>query len=212
MAKSYLESLLAHHEKIVLESRKHWFILFSSIMLEIFLIFAIIIIAAVSGAFLAPLIAINSIIIIFIGAVVAFIPLVSMLFDIFKWSNHRYIITNRRVIQIEGIFNKNVNDSSLEKVNDVHMTQSFFGRLFDYGDVEILTASELGVNEFKRIAKPIMFKTAMLNAKEALERGDVDMHIGNIPDMIARLDQLRQQGVLSEEEFLKKKSELLSKL
>jgi ribosomal protein S20 len=46
-----------------------------------------------------------------------------------------------------------------------------------------------------------MFKTAMLNAKEVLERGDVDMHSENIPDMIARLDQLRQQGVLSEEEF-----------
>lgn len=212
MAKSYLESLLAQHEKIILIARQHWFILFSSILLEIFLILAIIIIAAVSGTFLAPLIAINSLIIIVIGGVVAFIPLVSMLFDIMKWKNHQYIITNRRVIQINGIVNKNVTDSSLEKVNDVHMTQSFFGRLFDYGDVEILTASELGVNEFKRIAKPIMFKTAMLNAKEILERGDVDMHSENIPDMIARLDQLRQQGVLSEEEFLKKKSELLSKL
>jgi uncharacterized membrane protein YdbT with pleckstrin-like domain len=43
-----------------------------------------------------------------------------------KWKNHQYIITNRRVIQINGIVNKNVTDSSLEKVNDVHMTQSFF--------------------------------------------------------------------------------------
>lgn len=212
MAKSYIDNLLAQHEKIILVARQHWFILFSSILLEVILILAIIVIAAVSGTLLAPLIAINSIIIIIIGGVVALIPLVSMLFDIFKWRNHQYLITNRRVIQISGIFNKNVTDSSLEKVNDVHMTQSVLGRVFDYGDVEILTASELGVNEFKRIAKPVAFKTAMLNAKEVLERGDIDMHTGNIPDMIARLDQLRVQGVLSEEEFLKKKSELLSKL
>lgn len=212
MAKNYTESLLAHHEKIILVARQHWFILFSSIMLEIFLIIAIVVIAAVSGTFLAPIISINSTIIIFIGGIITLFPLVSMLFDIFKWSNQKYIITNRRVIQIHGIFNKNVTDSSLEKVNDVHMSQSVLGRLFDYGDVEILTASELGVNQFKRIAKPIVFKTAMLNAKEELERGDIEMHADKIPDMIGRLDQLRLQGVLSEEEFLKKKLELLSKL
>ncbi|NMC12083.1 MAG: PH domain-containing protein [Chloroflexi bacterium] len=212
MAKSYINSLLAQNEKIILVSRQHWFILFSSILLEIILIIAITIIAAVCGVFLAPLIGISSGIITIVGAIIALIPLVSMLFDIFKWRNHQYMITNRRVIQISGIFNKSITDSSLEKVNDVHMEQSFFGRIFDYGDVEILTASELGVNQFKRIAKPVSFKTAMLNAKEQLEHGDVEMSTENIPDVIARLDQLRSQGILSEDEFQKKKSELLSKL
>ncbi len=212
MAKGYIENLIAQHEKIILVSRQHWFILFSSIAFEIFLILAITVIAAVTGVFLSPILHISSVVITIIGAVIALVPLVSMLFDIFKWRNHQYIITNRRVIQISGIFNKNVIDSSLEKVNDVHMVQSFFGRIFDYGDIEILTASELGVNLFKRIAKPVSFKSAMLNSKEALEHGDVDMYTENIPDMIARLDQLRQKGVLNEEEFQKKKSELLSKL
>ena len=212
MGKSYVDSLLAQNEKIILVSRQHWFILFSSILLEIILIIAIMIIAAICGVFLAPILGINNIIITVIGAIIAIIPLVSMLFDIFKWLNHQYIITNRRVIQVSGIFNKSVTDSSLEKVNDVHMDQSFLGRIFDYGDVEILTASELGVNQFKRIAKPVEFKTAMLNAKESLEHGDVEIFNENIPDMMARLDKLRSQGILNEEEFQKKKSELLSKL
>ena len=212
MGKSYVDSLLAQNEKIILVSRQHWFILFSSIMLEIILIIAIMIIAAICGVFLAPILGINNVIITVVGAIIAIIPLVSMLFDIFKWLNHQYIITNRRVIQVSGIFNKSVTDSSLEKVNDVHMDQSFLGRIFDYGDVEILTASELGVNQFKRIAKPVEFKTAMLNAKESLEHGDVDIFNENIPDMIARLDKLRSQGILNEEEFQKKKSELLAKL
>jgi len=212
MGKSYVDSLLAQNEKIILVSRQHWFILFSSILLEIILILAIMIIAAICGVFLAPILGINNIIITVVGAIIAIIPLVSMLFDIFKWLNHQYIITNRRVIQVSGIFNKSVTDSSLEKVNDVHMDQSFLGRIFDYGDVEILTASELGVNQFKRIAKPVEFKTAMLNAKESLEHGDVEIFNENIPDMIARLDKLRSQGILNEEEFQKKKSELLSKL
>jgi hypothetical protein len=116
-------------------------------------------------------------------------------------------------MQISGVLNKSVMDSSLEKVNDVAMEQSAFGRMFDYGDIEILTASELGANLFQRIENPIAFKTCMLNAKERLERGEVDeMPSGDIPALIARLDQLRRQGILSEEEFQKKKGELLAKI
>jgi hypothetical protein len=33
-----------------------------------------------------------------------------------------------------------------------------------------MTASETGVNNFKHIARPLEFKRAMLNAKEALEK------------------------------------------
>jgi uncharacterized membrane protein YdbT with pleckstrin-like domain len=125
-------------------------------------------------------------------------------------------VTNRRVIQISGVFNKDVVDSSLEKVNDVKMSQSFFGRMFGYGDIEILTASELGVNLFHEIADPIDFKTAMLNAKERMgfEEMGMEMHHTNadIPSMIEKLDILRRRGILSEAEFQQKKAELLAKM
>ena len=135
--------------------------------------------------------------------------------DILIWRNRQYIVTNRRVIQISGVFNKNVVDSSLEKVNDIKMNQTFLGRLFDYGDVQILTASELGIDRFEQIADPIKFKKAILNAKEEL--GFDEDHIraqaaDDIPSLIARLDELRKQGIVSEEEFQKKKAELLAKM
>lgn len=95
------------------------------------------------------------------------------------------------------------------------MSQSFFGRLFDYGDVEILTASELGVNLFRRIGDPVRFKTTMLNAKEKLGVDDIGVdrkRDDDIPSMIAKLDELRKKGIVSEEEFQKKKAELLAKM
>ena len=102
--------------------------------------------------------------------IIIFFMGMSMLRDILIWWNRQYIITSLRVIQISGVINKNLTDSSLEKVNDVKLSQSIVGRLFDYGDVEILTASELGVNLFRRIGNPVGFKTAMVNAKQDLER------------------------------------------
>lgn len=210
MPKSYIENLLGDQERIILVTRQHWFMLVKSIILEILLIFIIIAIATGTTVIFSQytwLIAIT-------GAVVLLIPLATMIRDVLDWSNRRYFVTNRRVIQISGVFSKDVIDSSLEKVNDVKLDQSFLGRLFDYGDIEILTASELGANLFKRIGEPIRFKTAMINAKEQLERGGESgfKEAVKLPEMIAELDQLRQKGILTEEEYQNKKTELLKKI
>jgi uncharacterized membrane protein YdbT with pleckstrin-like domain len=148
-----------------------------------------------------------------IGTILLLLPLSTLMRDILDWMNRQYIVSNRRVIQISGILNKNVTDSSLVKVTDVKMSQSAAGRLFNYGDIEILTASEYGANLFRRIEEPVGFKIAMLNAKELLEQGE-DLELGNLDvvEVIASLDRLRELGILSEEEFTQKKNELLGKL
>jgi uncharacterized membrane protein YdbT with pleckstrin-like domain len=149
------------------------------------------------------------------GLILILVPLVGILNDVLVWRNKAYIVTNRRVIQIAGVLNKDVVDSSLEKVNDIKMSQSFLGRIFGFGDVEILTASEMPANMFHQIAEPVEFKTAMLNAKERLgfeELGIAAHAVEDIPSMIEKLDSLRKRGILSEAEFQQKKAELLAKM
>ena len=207
MAKNYLEGLLGENEAILLETHQHWFVLLGKIFLELLLIAIIIGGSLAAAAFYHP----NAI----YGLGLVLIPLIGMLNDILVWRNKAYIVTNRRVIQISGVFNKEVVDSSLEKVTDVKLSQSFFGRMFGYGDIEILTASELGVNLFHEIHNPIEFKTAMLNAKEKMgfdEMGAAVRATEDIPLLIARLDDLRKKGILSEAEFQEKKAELLAKM
>ena len=209
MAKDYVEEMLAQNERILLRARKHWSVLFGNVVLEIVLTIALIVISIL----LAPLVAFP---IVPLGFVLALVPLVGMVRDVLLWYNRQYIVTNRRVIQTSGVFSKDVVDSSLEKVNDVKLSQSFWGRMFDYGDIEILTASEVGANVFRSIGDPIRFKTAMLNAKERLEFGgevgSATTAMADIPSLIARLDDLRQKGIISEAEFQSKKAELLAKM
>jgi uncharacterized membrane protein YdbT with pleckstrin-like domain len=151
-----------------------------------------------------------------LGYLLLIIPLISLWRDVLIWRNREYVVTNRRVIQLSGVFSKNITDSSLDKVNDVKMSQTFMGRMLDYGNIEILTASELGVNKFTYIGKPIQYKTAMLNAKEKLEHAPAEPVTVRPPaspaDMINQLDLLRQHGVLSEAEFQAKKAELLKRM
>jgi uncharacterized membrane protein YdbT with pleckstrin-like domain len=210
MAKDYLEEMLAENEQILLRARKHWSVLFGNIVLEIVLIIALIVISFI----LLPLVAFP---VVPLGFFLVIVPLIGMTRDFLVWYNRQYIVTNRRVIQTAGVFSKDVVDSSLEKVNDVKLSQSFWGRLFDYGDIEILTASEVGANVFRSIGEPIKFKTAMLNAKERMgfedEAGPQAVRATpDIPALIARLDDLRKKGLLSDEEFQQKKTELLAKM
>ena len=206
MATNYLEGLLGEKERILLETHQHWFVLFNKIFLEIILIVLIIAASLFAAAYYPIAIA---------GLALVLVPIAGMLKDIMVWRNNAFLVTTRRVIQVSGVLGKDVVDSSLEKVNDVKMSQSFFGRMFGYGDVEILTASELGVNMFHQIANPVEFKTEMMNAKERLgfeELGMAAHTLEDIPTMIEKLDVLRRRGVLTESEFQQKKAELLAKM
>jgi len=212
MPNLYLESLLGENERILMTARQHWFILAAEISLEIivtFIVFAGIIYSIILNPAMAIIFSL-------IGLVLLLLPIGSLIRDILLWSHHEYIITNWRVIQVSGVINKNVIDSNLEKVNDVKMSQSFFGRIFGYGDIEILTASEMGINLFKRIDSPVRFKTSMINAKEALDRRHENPPMANnVPDptaMLARLGELKEKGIVTEAEFQEKKAELLKKI
>jgi len=209
MTDSYLKNLLGDNEQIIFVTRQHWLVLLAEILSESILAVALVVLITLMWWIWLP----HPLIL--LGYLLLLLPLLSLLRDVLIWANRKYIVTNWRVIQISGVFNKDVTDSSLEKVNDVKLEQSFWGRLWDYGDIEILTASELGVNKFSRIGQPIRLKTAMLNAKEKLEQGQASLERrseGDIVGLIAQLDSLRQHGVLSEEEFQQKKAQLLAKL
>jgi uncharacterized membrane protein YdbT with pleckstrin-like domain len=210
MSDNYLKSLLGENEKVLFVTHQHWLVLAGEIVSEVVLSTGLIVLVTMTAFFwlLNPLIALGYLLLIF--------PLMSLCRDVLVWSNRKYIITNRRVIQLSGVFSKNITDSSLEKVNDVKMKQTFLGRVFDYGDIEILTASELGVNKLTHIGKPIQYKTAMINAKAKLEGIQTQMPparpAAGPADLLAQLDVLRQNGVLTEAEFQAKKAELLKKM
>jgi uncharacterized membrane protein YdbT with pleckstrin-like domain len=159
-----------------------------------------------------------------VAGILCLAPLWRLVADWLHWWNDIYVVTNRRIIQAQGIFNKHVIDSSLEKINDVVLTQSALGRMLGYGDIEILTGSEIGVNLLKRITEPVRFKTEMLNQKEGM--GEMDAFeskakralsaaapsAGDVPELIAELDELRKKGLITDAEFQDKKSKLLSQI
>lgn len=161
----YLRKVLGHDEHVLMVVHQHLFVLVGKIFLAV--LFMVVVAAAVTAAYLympaQPYVPFGYLLVLLVLPLIWWQQLV--------WSNHAYVLTNWRIIQMVGVFNKEVVDSLLEKVNDVKTEQSFLGRIFGYGDIEILTASEQGANIFRMIARPLEFKVAMLDAKEALGHG-----------------------------------------
>jgi hypothetical protein len=87
-----------------------------------------------------------------------------------NWFMQDYLVTNRRVLKVEGVLKKRSADSSLEKINDAVLEQSVFGRMLGYGDLDILTANEQSVDRYRMLAQAQTFKRTMLEEKHRLEQ------------------------------------------
>ncbi len=87
-----------------------------------------------------------------------------------SWYSQDYLVTNRRVIKVEGILSKRSADSSLEKINDAVLEQSMLGRMLGYGDLDIMTAAEESVDRYRMLSQAQTFKRSMLDEKHKLEQ------------------------------------------
>jgi hypothetical protein len=164
---AYIDSMLASGERPILRDHQHWFVLVADARYGILAIVAAILLlilrtaAKVSGD---------------LDRIIGYVVLALLVgglayigWQVLRWRAEEYVVTTRRVLQLEGVVNKRVLDSSLEKINDAVLTQSIFGRIFGFGDLDILTAAETGISRLRMLRDADDFKRAMLEAKHELE-------------------------------------------
>ena len=131
------------------------------------------------------------------------------------WRNKVYVVTNLRVLKLEGLLSKAHRDASLDKINDLVLTQSMWGRLLGYGDVQILTANEASGMTFHKLQDPVAFKRQILQVRTAEMAEGPGLGAASVSDPIAqiqRLGELRAQGTITEEEFQAKKKALMDRI
>jgi hypothetical protein len=173
---SYADTLMSTGEQIRLRERQHWFILLWAGRYAIL---------AIIGGFVLLLLA-NALGITgsaftlagYLFAILLIVGILNFIWVALTFRSNEYVLTNRRVMQVGGVINKHSTDSSLEKINDAALTQSVFGRIFNFGDLDVLTASEAGIERFRMIHDPVQFKKTMLDVKHDYE---VDMSRGPVP-------------------------------
>lgn len=168
------------------------------------------------------------------GWLAAVAGIVYFLFAYWNWKVDIWVVTNFRVIDETGLLNHYAKESPLEKINNVSYDQNIWGRIFNYGHVEIQTAAEIGATDYFNVHNPKRLKDTITLAQSEYKNlqlssqakqmaaamgwastattgtataGQMPGH--SIASELEKLFQLKQQGILSEEEYNKAKSKLL---
>lgn len=143
-----------------------------------------------------------------------------------EWKHNLWGVTNMRVIDESGLFSRYSKESPLDKINNVEYTQSFWGRIFGYGDVEIQTAAELGDTEYTMIHDPKILKDTITHAQEEYKTTQVKNQADqlahaiklsmpaaqsniSVSDEIQKLFDLMEKGAITREEYNRQKNKLL---
>jgi uncharacterized membrane protein YdbT with pleckstrin-like domain len=208
---SYLDQLLAGGEQVVLSTRRHGIVLARAMGAALIVVlvglgtaafFGLQAGAAAGGAALA----------VWGGLALALVGAVAALPGWLRWRAEQYVVTDRRVLQIDGIFQKRVLDSSLDKVNDVLLEQSVAGRLLGYGTIQILTASEQGINRLETIPDPLRFKRAIIEGRSPRREVVTAPPASATAARLAELEEMKRRQLVSEEEYQAKRRQILEGL
>ncbi len=245
---SQVKSLMSTGEVELDETHQHPFWLISQIWLPLLMIIGLFVLIIFSGS-LSNLLLSNAEVaaggrpnnIWWVALLLMLVPLAIIAVQYVRWRNHMFVVTNRRVITLQGVVNKVSTDMALEKINDITMAQNWQGRAFGFGSVIL----ESGNDEPLRlvgISQPLDFKKAILNAKAGVldVNGSVRQVqpvmttanpammpplVSNVPPVVSaatpasrnaqalrELEELRSQGLVSDEEYNQKRAEILRRM
>jgi len=150
--------------------------------------------------------------------IVLLISLVWFGWTYLRWATTNFVITTDRLIYRHGVVSKHGIEIPLDRVNTVFFSQSILERIVGSGDLTIESAGEKGSQQFSNIRKPSAVQNEIYRQMEANENRKFD-RVGvnaatpaTIPEQIAQLEQLRQQGILTDAEFAAKKQALLDRM
>ena len=170
--------------------------------------------------------------------IIAAIGIIYFLFVYWAWKVDIWVVTNFRVIDESGLLSHFAKESPLEKINNVSYDQSVWGRILNFGHVEIQTAAEVGATDYYNVHKPKRLKDTITLAQSeykniqlsnqakqmanamgwqsnhstaATSGGGGNTHTSSgMAAELEKLFELKQKGIISEEEYIKAKNKLLN--
>ncbi len=133
------------------------------------------------------------------------------------WISTNFVVTTDRVIYRHGVLSKHGVEIPLERINTVFFHQRLLERIINAGDLVIESAGETGKSNFHDIRHPDLIQAEIYRQMEDNENRKFDRinrpaAALSVPEQIEKLEELRQRGVLSDEEFAAKKADLLGRM
>lgn len=200
-----MKTELKKDEKVIFLSEPHWFILVSpAVVAFIGLIIGI----SVGGK----------------GILISVVCLAYLAYKVRERKNNLWVVTNLRVIDEFGVFSSNSKESPLDKINNVTYSQSFWGKMWGYGNVQIQTAAEIGSTTYFAVDNPKKLRDTITQMQEEYKHHQIRKQATELASAIAggqnnkidvaaeleKLHNLKERGILTEAEFNTRKAKILN--
>lgn len=200
--------LLTEGEEIVIDTRPHWIALVGPVIVTILIVVAEILalthVHGHSGAksVLRWLLAGGGLVLFLVYPVRMFI----------KWATSHFVITTQRLVHRVGLIAHGSMEIPLSRITDVRFDQNILQRMIGAGTLVIESAGERGSEAFDNVRRPEFIQKTLYERARAGERqaaAPPAPAAASPAEELARLADLRDRGVLSEEEFQAQKARLL---
>jgi uncharacterized membrane protein YdbT with pleckstrin-like domain len=204
------DDALSDGETIVTSFRPHWKLLFIPMLW--FLAGLVLIGVALALDWISGV----SLWIVLLGVVIAALWLVVKPFV--NWWTTRYVLTTERLITRTGLVAKSGVEIPLERITNVNFSASIFERMLGAGDLLIESAGSAGQSEFANIPRPDDFQTLLYKTREqrSIELSGTGSPTGEFKphaaDSIQKIADLRDEGLITEEEYEEKRKKLLDEI
>src|SRR6201996_5750707 len=99
------------------------------------------------------------------GWIAAVLGILYVVIRYYSWKVNLWVVTNFRVIDEAGLLSHYAKESPLDKINNVSYDQTVWGRLFNFGHVEIQTAAEVGATDYYNVQHPKRLKDTITAAQ-----------------------------------------------
>lgn len=211
----YAEKQLAPGEKILYRARYHWVFYGRAILL---LLLSILASAAALVLESKGVSRGTSNGVMYAAAALLLLALVVFVVRGVRARADEFVVTDRRILHKIGVFAHETRQCPLDRIQDVTVDQSFWGRLLGYGDLGIETASEKGQILFPTIEHPEALRTAIWTH---VGTGGVTVPTPGAPGpaspasasaRLAELNDLKNRGLITPEEFEAKRREAVRQL
>ncbi|QLH74543.1 MAG: PH domain-containing protein [Methanomassiliicoccales archaeon] len=160
--------------------------------------------------------------------------LVALLINYIYLNRVMFVITDRRIITRYGIFTLRYADTGVDKIQNVTVIQPWYERVFGYGDIYFATAGEKGgidyespgiklrsggAVEWENVGRPFevnKIAAAVINPS-AMPVVVVDQPVQRpsalgTEERLRELDDLRQKGLVTQQEYDEKRKQILERL
>jgi uncharacterized membrane protein YdbT with pleckstrin-like domain len=142
-----------------------------------------------------------------------------------SWFTENFVVTSERVIHRRGLVAKRSMEIPLESITDIRFEQGIIDRMVGAGTLILSSASEFGRNSFRDIRHPeqvqkTIYEQGEQNKKRMYQTNQAPVMpagptppsttgVPNTTTELERLAKLRNDGVLTEEEFQAQKARVL---